>query len=215
MFMFLWVMGYALTVDGMGSALMTLRVWAMYGRSRRVLGFLLVLLCLKLAVSVALGSTDILTLEASRELVFSPIFNTCIILSPHRWTSVTFVPWLAFDTAIFVLLLRKTWGRVIRTEFHSTLFACLFINGLGYYVVMLIVGVLNLVAFAWFPTALYACAYFISWCINATMVSRIFLNLKNTARPQEWSSLTAFNDQRRDEESQTSTEYISSDDIWA
>jgi len=191
-FFLTWLTLEALSVNGIGAALMTLRVYALYGRHKGVLLLLSALLLLELVSSVAvMASGIVLTRDTA---VFAEDVHACVALHHLPWLWIVFLFMMLFDIVAFYLVLRKTWKYANTIHAHTPLITVLLLDAVGYFIVMIVAEFLNIIAYTTFPSNLFLVGVNVVWCLNTTIVSRIYLNLRNAARPEDWSSLTAFND---------------------
>jgi len=191
-FFMIILMLQVLTNNCFGASLILLRVYALYNRDKRILLTLSALLLLELSTAFGISVWASVYARDAGWIVFVPLFDTCAFTAYVSWLWVVFPFMILYDVTVFVLILRKTWEHVSKTNSRTSLLSTLLIDGLWYFLVMLAGELLNLIAFASFPSTLFLVGLNIMWCINATMVSRIFLNLRNTASPQDWTQLTAF-----------------------
>jgi len=181
----------AITSNGVGATLILLRVYALYDRNKRILTLLVTLLLAELGIT--LGVSMYASVVLRDEMVFEPMFGTCALLAHLSWLWVVFLPMIIFDVTVFVLILWKTWEHVRTTGMQKSLLSQMLYDGVAYFAVMLAGESLNVAAFSSFPATLYLVGMQIMWSLNTTMVSRIYLTLRDTAaRPQDWSDLSAF-----------------------
>jgi len=180
----------SITTNGVGATLILLRVYALYNRNKRILALLIFLLLAELGMT--LGVSMYASVANRDQMVFEPIFGTCALLSHLSWLWVVFLFMIVYDITVFVLILYKTWEHVRVAHSQTSLLSAMLYDGLAYFALMLAAETLNLVAFSSFSATLYLVGLQIMWCINTMMVSRIYLNLRSAARPQDWSDLTAF-----------------------
>ncbi|TRM55946.1 hypothetical protein BD626DRAFT_636145 [Schizophyllum amplum] len=132
---------YTLIVDLVASILMMLRVYAIFGHSRRVLGALS--LCLVAAVCLAAWA-----LGPGQEVDPRTVFTTCLSYTPKtaaRRLSAAFIALLAYDLVVFVLTLYKT-ARSVRQP-HTPLLRVLLRDGAMYFGVMLLSNIANLIPY--------------------------------------------------------------------
>jgi len=183
----------AITTNGVGATLILLRVYALYNRNKRILALLVFLLLVELGMT--LGISMYASVVTRDQMVFEPIFGTCALLTHLSWLWVVFLSMIIFDVTVFALILWKTWEHVRAAGpagVRSSLFSVMLYDGVAYFAMMLAGETLNLVAFSSFPPTLFLVGLQIMWCVNTSMVSRIYLSLRSAARPQDWSDLTAF-----------------------
>jgi len=181
-----------LSVNGIGAALMVLRVYALYGRHRGILILLSSLLALELVSSVAVMAYGVFAARSSMGYLAN--IHACVSEAHLSWLWIVFLFMMLFDIVIFYLVVRKTWRYARGIHAHTPLITVLLLDAVGYFAVMIATELLNIVAYTSFPSNLFLVGVNLMWCLNTTMISRIYLNLRSAARPDDWSSLTAFKD---------------------
>jgi len=180
----------AICANCVGATLMLMRVYALYNRDKRVLAVLVTLLVFELGMTFGLSVYG--SFHNRAQMLFIPLLGTCALTDHLSWLWVVFLSMIFFDITIFFLVLWKTWQHVRLTQVQTSLMSALLLDGVWYFLVMIATEFLNLVAFATFSSSLFLVGMNIGWCLNTMMVSRIYLNLRKTARPQDWTELTAF-----------------------
>ncbi|KZO97058.1 hypothetical protein CALVIDRAFT_563275 [Calocera viscosa TUFC12733] len=179
-----------ISVNGVGAVLMLLRVHALYNRSKGILIILVSLLLLELVSSVVVMTYGILTVRDGMSFV-EPV-HACISTHHLRWLWIVFLFMILFDVVIFFLVVRKTWNYAKTIQAHTAVITALLFDAVGYFIVMMAAEFLNIIAYTTFPSNLFLIGIYLMWCLNTTMISRIYLNLRSAAKPEDWSSLTAF-----------------------
>lgn len=172
------------------ATLMLLRVYALYGRDKRVVAILSVLLVAELGLSVAVSVVS--CIYAREQITYVAFLGTCTMAVHVPWVWVVFLFMSFFDIAVFLLVLWKTWQHVRVSQVRTSLLTALLVDGVWYFLIMLGVEFVNIFTFAIFSSTFFLVALNIAWCLNTMMVSRIYLNLRKTARPQDWTDMTAF-----------------------
>jgi len=155
-------------------ALCLIRVYALYGRSRRVLGLLLLVgLGFFIAALVIVAAPRS---EGNTVLVVSSL-HQCISLSPPLeglYDSLAWIGVLIFDSVIFSLTLYKalTIGRGI------PLLDVIVRDGAMYFSVLFIVNLVNILVVRFSPPSLKHSTGPLTNVLSTTLASRLVLNLR-------------------------------------
>ncbi|KZO97038.1 hypothetical protein CALVIDRAFT_563258 [Calocera viscosa TUFC12733] len=177
-------------VNGIGASLMLLRVYALYNRHRGILILLSALLILELLGAIIVMAYGVVAADYS--MFFIEDIRACVSISHLSWLWIVFLFMMLYDVVIFYLVVRKTMKYARTTNVHTPLLSVLLVDSAGYFLVMIIAELLNIIAYTSFPSNLFLVGVNMMWSLNTVMVSRIYLNLRRAARPEDWSSLTAF-----------------------
>ncbi|KAJ3509774.1 hypothetical protein NLJ89_g5040 [Agrocybe chaxingu] len=153
--------------------IMILRVYALYGRSNKILAFLGLLWLLQLVISLKGVSTGVAV-----QLPPFPPFVGCILTGPNNWFSVVWVGPLVTDTAIFVLMLWRI-RRYIRSTESIPLLHIFVRDGLIYFLVIFLMNFMNALLFFLAPEDLKPIGAPFSAMMTAVMISRLVLNLRS------------------------------------
>lgn len=151
--------------------IMILRVYALYGRSRLILAFLLFLW----VAQVTLSSIGMRTGFA---VPLPPGFVGCIFSSASPLFPALWVTPLVTDCCIFFLTLWRTRTFIRRSRRTPTIHLFLR-DGLMYFLVIFMANLLNTLIFFLGPSDLKAVGASFSQLITATMISRLVLNLRS------------------------------------
>ncbi|KAJ7447972.1 hypothetical protein FB451DRAFT_1375463 [Mycena latifolia] len=97
--------GVALIILCIVQAILVIRIWAIYDRSKALIVILGVLGCLQLAASAAIVG---LSISASQGIFASGVEDSifCVIIPPHYFGAY-WIPILAFEVTLFILTLTK------------------------------------------------------------------------------------------------------------
>ncbi|KAF8890466.1 hypothetical protein BD779DRAFT_1671400 [Infundibulicybe gibba] len=158
--------------------IMTLRIYALYGRSPRVIGALVV-------VGGILISVSCWALFGQKGAP-APQASGCQIGLSYRTSIHLAAAWEAlfvYDSIIFALTLAKTWREGRNVAIHKRLpVATLFLrDGAIYFAVMVLANLANVLTFYFCGTFLRGGLSTFSSSISVTMMSRFMLNLHETA----------------------------------
>lgn len=150
---------------------MQLRVWAIYERSRKILWFLVILLCIESAAMVTLLAIMIANIKML-PIIFSP-FGCAFETLPH-YSSFFWVPAIIIESILCVLVLRKALG-LLRAR--SGLSALLARDSLVYFFVVF-AGLLSILV-AWLIDPINI-VYFYPWAIAlpSLLGCRLLLNIR-------------------------------------
>ncbi|KAF9547692.1 hypothetical protein CPC08DRAFT_769395 [Agrocybe pediades] len=142
-------------------AIMILRVYALYGRSNWILGFLGFLW----ALQIVLSSVGIKT-------------GFAVPLPPGLVAAIWVTP-LITDTCIFALTMWRTRAYLVRRSTGTPTLQLFMRDGFLYFFAILAANLLNMLLFFIAPADLRAIAASFSQLLTSTMVSRLVLNLRS------------------------------------
>ncbi|TFY66696.1 hypothetical protein EVG20_g4394 [Dentipellis fragilis] len=144
------------------AVLMIMRMYALYNRNRYILATMLVV--------IAAGIAWIITVEV-KSAALGLITDSEGEHIAAAWTAL-----LLFDTTVFVLTMYKVRqvGRIRRQPLLRTLFR----DGVVYYVIILIINVINIFVWARAPGVYKGITSTPTNVISVTMMSRLMLNLR-------------------------------------
>ncbi|KAI5987063.1 hypothetical protein EDD15DRAFT_2295758 [Pisolithus albus] len=150
---------------------MQLRVWAIYERSRKILWFITILLCIECAAMVTLLAIMIANVKML-PIIFSP-FGCAFETLPH-YSSFFWVPAIIIEPILCGLVLRKALG-LLRAR--SGLSALLARDSLVYFFVVF-AGLLSILV-AWLIDPINI-VYFYPWAIAfpSLLGCRLLLNIR-------------------------------------
>ncbi|KAF8164769.1 hypothetical protein B0H34DRAFT_210510 [Crassisporium funariophilum] len=160
---------------GVCELIMILRVYALYGRSWKILTFLMVLWAGQIAVSAA-------GLHTGFAVPLPPFLVGCILTGSSPLFPSLWVAPLILDSCIFVLTLWRT-RRYIRESGKSPTLHIFMRDGALYFFIIFLANLMNTVIFFASPADLKAIGASFSQLITATMVSRLVLNLRSASSP--------------------------------
>ncbi|KAF8876006.1 hypothetical protein BD779DRAFT_1804447 [Infundibulicybe gibba] len=158
------------------SALMTLRVYALYGCSLRVLGGLAIL-------GAAIISITCWAVFAGQTTAISQQTFGCHVGLSSDTSRRLATPWeasFAYDSIIFALTVIKTWRAGRDMEFRARLLpltTLLLRDGAIYFAVMALSNLANILTFYFCGPFLRGGLSSFSTCVSVTMMSRLMLNL--------------------------------------
>ncbi|KAL1742453.1 hypothetical protein HDZ31DRAFT_65977 [Schizophyllum fasciatum] len=170
-------------------AMMIRRVYAIYGHSRRVLCFLLVYLC----VGVALSGWAIATQNGDFD--FRKAKNgsgmSCLILyvpdsSVHRMSAVWIIL-MAFDLMVFLLTAHKTLEALRQPK--MALSRVLLRDACLYFGLMALLNAANVITYYLATPYLRGCLGTVTNSLSVTLLSRMMLNLYKEANPRRHSAV--------------------------
>ncbi|KAI0246878.1 hypothetical protein BJV78DRAFT_94089 [Lactifluus subvellereus] len=172
--------GLVMVIQVLVATLCIIRVYALYGRSRRVLGLLLVIY-----ITAIINTSVILTIShqtgTKTALVVSSIrgCNQITTASGGLYTALAWAGVLIFDSVIFFLTLYKafTIGRGI------FLLDVIVRDGAVYFSALFIMNLVNILMLRFAPPVLKNSTATLTNVISTTLITRLVLNLReqNTA----------------------------------
>ncbi|KAF8226588.1 hypothetical protein L208DRAFT_1380139 [Tricholoma matsutake] len=163
---------------GQSLLIMILRVYALYGRSIRILGFLMILLVVQVTLS-AIG------LSSTFRAPLPPPLVGCILTGTAKLLSTVWLTPLITDTCICILTLWRAREYICRT-LH------VFVrDGLLYFLVICMVNLFNTLMYFLATNDLKAIGASFSHMLTSTMISRLVLNLRSVADSSRFDGPTA------------------------
>ncbi|KAJ7479135.1 hypothetical protein FB451DRAFT_1450949 [Mycena latifolia] len=174
----LWSLGYAITivvVQILICIVMILRMYALYGRSRRVLWTL-----------VGIGATLIGVVVYNSQGQTATTLTVLPGCHPHIGSYRYAASWgalLVFDSIIFGLTVYNGWSTRARMGLQSTmpLHTLIIRDGALYFAIMVLSNLANIITFATTSPLLPGALATFANCISITMMSRLMLNLHEHA----------------------------------
>ncbi|KAI0271173.1 hypothetical protein BGY98DRAFT_204646 [Russula aff. rugulosa BPL654] len=169
---------FMVAVQTNGGVLCLLRVYALYGRSRRILG---VLLFLATGVTLTVFVSLFIVRKARDETIpiVSP-FGGCAQYTPHTWGRCAAVAWagaLAFDSVIFFLTLYRAFkiGRGVK------LLHVIVRDGTMYFSALFLMNLGNILILLFAPPLLKTSITPYTNVLATILVNRLVLNLRERA----------------------------------
>ncbi|KAF8890470.1 hypothetical protein BD779DRAFT_1671403 [Infundibulicybe gibba] len=161
------------------SVLMTLRIYALYGCSFRVIGTLAATGAVLIGVSCWALFGQKSAPAPQSELVTHPSNNRCSSIRLAAAWEALFV----YDSIIFALTLVKTWreGRNVAIDKRLPVITLFLRDGAIYFAVMALANLANILTFYFCGPFLRGGLSTFSSSISVTMMSRFMLNLHETA----------------------------------
>jgi hypothetical protein len=158
--------------------IVSMRIYALYNCSKRILWFLVMFACLLIVVA-AWSMTNQSTIDhqqvSVRECQLSMSYPTAIRLS------LCWIALFAYDFTLFSLTMYKTWKskmyRSLATSGSAPILTLLLRDGAAYFMCMALVNLSNILTFYLAPTFLRGSLSTFSSCLSITLVSRMMLNL--------------------------------------
>lgn len=162
---------------------MILRVYALYGRSIRILGFLMILLVVQVTLS-AIG------LSSTFRAPLPPPLVGCILTGTAKLLSTVWLTPLITDTCICILTLWRAREYIVRSRHTPTLHVFVR-DGLLYFLVICMVNLFNTLMYFLATNDLKAIGASFSHMLTSTMISRLVLNLRSVADSSRFDGPTA------------------------
>ncbi|KAI6041966.1 hypothetical protein EDC04DRAFT_2976078 [Pisolithus marmoratus] len=158
------------------AALFILRTYALYGKSNRLLTFLLF-------TSIALASVVAWSLVGQQGISAATLPGCHVVYNTKTaiQIAVAYEALCIFDTLIFGLTAYKTFKVGIRCESKPNLVVVLLRDGAIYFAIVAIANLANILLLYLAPELLKDGLSAFSMCIAVTMVSRLMLNLHSSA----------------------------------
>ncbi|TFK17666.1 hypothetical protein FA15DRAFT_675918 [Coprinopsis marcescibilis] len=102
------------------------------------------------------------------------------------------IPFMLFETLVFALTARKSYTsyRIARNNQTTRLVSMLFRDGLVYYIIIICVSLFNFFIWIFDPFASYLAVGLLK-CLQATICSRLLLNIRGMLEPQTGTTFTS------------------------
>lgn len=172
---------FGILMQSLAGLLCLIRVYALYGQSRRVLGFLLSVGTASILVACwAMIGSRRAGVETIEVVSIIPGCNQFTPSKGGRYAALTWLGVLVFDSVIFSLTLYKafTMGKGIR------LLDVIVRDGIMYYSALFIVNLANILILLFAPPLLKNSTTSITNVLSITLVSRLMLNLRAQSTAQ-------------------------------
>ncbi|EJD39971.1 hypothetical protein AURDEDRAFT_187189 [Auricularia subglabra TFB-10046 SS5] len=176
----------SLLFDGWGTVLsfasihwiVALRVWTLYGRSRAVLYFFILLFgAYFISTAIIWGFAGA---EISKTIYPSPLLvRMCYTVIPS-WMWYLWIPSIGFETIIFVLTVYKAWQHW-QTDVNTPILTVLYRDGFLYFFVISCLSLVNLFIWLWAPHSLAILLKYFSLPVINVAAFRLVLDLRTTA----------------------------------
>jgi len=171
--------------------MLTLRVWAVWNKDRRLTIVLPIffLLCSAPIVKVKLMFVKSL---AFMPLV-SPAFIGCLIIKGSTILSVAWCLLLVYEAGIFLLMLLKA-VQCYKVGGRSRLFDVVFGNGLLYYMYLFMLALINVIISQAMPPSLIIVLASTERVLHAILGCRVVLDIRGEVSDRRHSGLAQFRD---------------------
>ncbi|KAJ7094314.1 hypothetical protein C8R44DRAFT_989698 [Mycena epipterygia] len=178
------------TVVSIGvDCVMALRVWILYGKSRRLICVLIPLLTCEVIAMLTFGTLTILPLK--EYLNIGPILTGCWSPTISRLFTFYAVPYLLMAILMFSMTLYKCGQHLLATGFARMPVVTLFLrDGVFLFMSIILYGVVEVVLWHNGRPALAQVPIIPATAINAVVGGRILLNIKNLGCQEEVDSDT-------------------------
>ncbi|CAE6495867.1 unnamed protein product [Rhizoctonia solani] len=181
--------GYAEVASlGISNLLLLLRVHALYGRSRKVLVFLVVLYILTY-ISI-LATATLALLHMIPQLTYSPLAGICSVSEKPVTLQAVWAAPLGFEILIFAMTLHKCLEHAKTQQLQVPLLRTLYRDGFLYFLVIVVMRILNLALWIVAPVSLIYLGLYFIWALITLLISRLLLNLRDVSTHTQWSAET-------------------------
>ncbi|KAG9125541.1 hypothetical protein FRC07_007193 [Ceratobasidium sp. 392] len=168
--------------------LLLLRVHALYGRSRRVLVFLIIFYVLTYVT--ILSTATLALIRMIPQLAYSPLAGICSIsVKPVTLQAVWAAP-LGFEIVIFGMTMYKCLEHAKAQQLHTPLLKTLYRDGFLYFLIIVVIRILNLALWIVAPPSLVYLGLYFIWSLITLLISRLLLNLRNVSSHSQWQAET-------------------------
>ncbi|KZV72706.1 hypothetical protein PENSPDRAFT_337801 [Peniophora sp. CONT] len=163
----------ALVIQALTAAVFILRIYALYTNRKVVIG--LVSFCVAVLVLAIL----MIALAKHEEVVYALALAGCNPLESHAESTRYAIIWSCvsvFDLSVMALTARKGWNTYTHSLSH--LWFVFMRDGFVYFTVIFIANTGNILTFALAPPVLKGVTGVLTTALEATLVSRLILNLR-------------------------------------
>ncbi|KAJ7707372.1 hypothetical protein B0H17DRAFT_516350 [Mycena rosella] len=158
--------------------ILVLRVWLLYGRSRRLLYILVPLLLAETAVMLTFGALTILPLKQFLDIGL--LLKGCYSLTVPRLFTIYAVPYFVMAIILFSLTLYKCGKHLRQAQFGRMPVVSLFLrDGLFLFMAIMLYGIVEIVIWDRGRPSLAQVPVIPAAVINAVVGARVLLNIKN------------------------------------
>ncbi|KAF8902997.1 hypothetical protein CPB85DRAFT_1564505 [Mucidula mucida] len=175
------------TIAG-GNFLVLLHLWNLWDRNVRLITWTLILFVTTQIANFACGIKVVVTL--TRSVLWVPSLHVCV-LSSRSDIGILWAPGVLFEVVIFIMVV---WNALCQPRKKEQAMSILYRDGVFYFVVLLLLRMLNLFIAFIAPLSLIFLGVFFVWCTTTLAVTRLILNLRHMA---ELSKFRRMDDQIR------------------
>ncbi|KAJ3509553.1 hypothetical protein NLJ89_g5162 [Agrocybe chaxingu] len=155
------------------SAVMILRVYALYGRQNLVLYPLSAIWVAHIIITAKANSTGF-----ALPLPPSASFVGCLLTSNSNWYSIVWITPLVLDAAVFLLTVWRIRKYITLTGRKTPMMHIFLRDGILYFFVIFLINLGNALLYFLAPESLKPIGAPLSSMMSATMISRLILNLR-------------------------------------
>jgi len=176
--------GFVITCVVVAHIIFTLRTYALYGRSKRILQLFIPLLLIELGIMIFTAFGEI--------IVTLPPGQGCLPGSPSRLSGIlTWAAPCAFDCVVFGFTIVKTVSH-IRNRVNAPVINVLLRDGIVYFVILLVAYVVNILLFSLGSPGIQDINAGFSAMISIIMTCRLILNLRAVAQTRPVTEIPTF-----------------------
>ncbi|KAJ7819479.1 hypothetical protein B0H14DRAFT_3473104 [Mycena olivaceomarginata] len=176
--LYVWIRYFTLTVVVVDFVLV-LRVWILYGKSRRLLYILVPLMAVEI---IALLTTGTLTVIPLKEyLNIGPILRGCYSLTVPRYFTFYAVPYLVMAILMFSMTLYKCSEHLLAVRGQRMPVITLFLRDGVFFLTILLYTIVELVIWHNGRPTLAQVPVIPATALHAVVGARVLLNIKNLA----------------------------------
>lgn len=181
--------GYAEIASlGISNFLLLLRVHALYGRSRKVFMFLGAFYILTY-ISI-LATATLALVHMIPHLTYSPLAGICTVPEKPVTLQAIWAAPLGFEILVFGMTLYKCLEHAKSQQLQIPLLHTLYRDGFLYFLVIVVIRILNLSLWIVAPASLIYLGLYFIWALITLLISRLLLNLRNVSTHTQWSAET-------------------------
>ncbi|KAF9030546.1 hypothetical protein BDZ89DRAFT_1159275 [Hymenopellis radicata] len=165
-----------------GNFLVLLHLWNLWDRNVRLITWTLILFVATQMANFACGIKVVVSLTHS--VLWVPSLRVCVLTSRSD-VGILWAPGVLFEVVIFIMVV---WNALYQPRKEQAM-SILYRDGVFYFVVLLLLRMLNLLIAFIAPLSLIYLGVFFVWCTTTLAVTRLILNLRHMAEQSKFRKM--------------------------
>ncbi|CAE6528966.1 unnamed protein product [Rhizoctonia solani] len=124
------------------------------------------------------------------QLTYSPLAGICSVPEKPVTLQAVWAAPLGFEILIFAMTLHKCLEHAKTQQLQVPLLRTLYRDGFLYFLVIVVMRILNLALWIVAPVSLLFLGLYFIWALITLLISRLLLNLRNVSTHTQWSAET-------------------------
>ncbi|KAG9081904.1 hypothetical protein FS749_007293, partial [Ceratobasidium sp. UAMH 11750] len=124
------------------------------------------------------------------QLAYSPLAGICSVADKPVTLQAVWAAPLGFEIVIFGMTLYKCLEHAKSQQLHTPLLKTLYRDGFLYFLIIVVIRILNLALWIVAPPSLIYLGLYFIWSLITLLISRLLLNLRNVSSYSQWQAET-------------------------